>query len=151
MVFNIQCKKKCMTCQKLGRFTLKVKTELHSIPVPTAVMNQIGVDIGNLPEVDGYCCLDVCIDYFSKWSKAKPLKNKKEMTVSRFSYELIFRHGCFSILINGQGREFVKSVSVELHLNGTIQRVTNAYHPQANGLVERQNGTIQKFINKSTG
>ena len=40
------------------------------------------------------------------------------------------------------GREFVNSVSAELHrFTGIIQRVTNAYHPQANGLVERQNRT----------
>ena len=80
--------KKCMTCQKQGSLTLKTKTELHSIPVPTAVMNQISVDICNLPEVDGYCCLVVCIDYFRKWSEAKPLKDKTAMTVSQFLYEL---------------------------------------------------------------
>ena len=41
-------------CQKQGSSTLKTKTELHSIPVPAAVMNQFGVDICNLPEVDGF-------------------------------------------------------------------------------------------------
>ena len=108
----------------------ETKTELHVIPVPTAVMNQIGVDICNLPEVDGYCCLVVCTDYFSKWSDANPLKDKKATTVSQFLYELTCGHSCFSIQINDQGLEFVNSVSVELHrLTGTIQRVTSAYHP----------------------
>ena len=41
-------------CQQQGSSTLKRKTELHSIPVPAAVMNQFGVDICNLPEVDGF-------------------------------------------------------------------------------------------------
>ena len=114
-----------MTCQKQGSLTFKTKTELHIIPVPTAVMNQIGVDICNLTEVDEYCCLVVCIDYFSKWSDAKALKDKKLTTVSQFLYELMFRHGCFSIQTNDQGREFVNSVSTKLHrLTGTIQRVT---------------------------
>ena len=102
-----------MTRQKRGSLTLKIKTELHSTPVPTAVMNQIGVDICNLPEVNGYCCLVVCIDYFSKWSEAKPLKYKKTMTNSQFLYENI--HGCLSIQINDQGREFVNSVSAEMY------------------------------------
>ena len=73
--------KKCMTCQKQGSLTPKTKTDLHSIPAPTAMMNQNGVDICNLPEVDGYYCLVVCIDYFSKWSEVKPLKDKSATTV----------------------------------------------------------------------
>ena len=56
--------------------------------------------------------------------------------VSQFLCES--RYGCFSIQINDQGREFVNSVSAELHrLNtGTIQRVTSANHPQANSLLK---------------
>ena len=51
------------TCQKKrrkkkGRLTLETKTE----PIPTAVMNQIGVDIWKLPEVGGYCWLVVYIN-----------------------------------------------------------------------------------------
>lgn len=141
--------KTCVPCQKQGSLTLNTKTELHSIPVPTAVMNQIGTDICNLPEVDGFCCLVVCIDYFSKLSEAKPLKDKSVVSVSQFLYELICRHGCFSIQINDQVREFVNGVSAELHrLTGTNQLVTSAYHPQANGLVERQNRTIKNSLIK---
>ena len=54
-----------------------------------------------------------------------------------------------AIQINYQGREFVNSVSSELHRpTGTEQRVTSAYHPQANGLVERNNRTIQNSLLK---
>ena len=61
-----------------------------------------------------------------------------------FLYELICRHGCTCIQINDQGREFCNAVSYSLlKPTGTTQRVTSAYHPQANGLVERQNRTIQ--------
>ena len=43
----------CEKCQK--QCDLKFpKVELHSIPVPSTVMKQVGVDICNLPEVDGY-------------------------------------------------------------------------------------------------
>ena len=62
------------------------------------------------------------------------------------------RHGCFSTQINDQGREFVNEVSSELHhLTGVEQRVTSAYHPQANGLVERQNRTIKNSLVKVLG
>jgi len=59
------------------------------------------------------------------------------------------RHGCFEIQINDQGREFVNEVCKQLHeLTGVEQRVTSAYHPQANGLVERQNRTIKNSLVK---
>ena len=81
--------------------------------------------------------------------KLNKLKLKKKNDSSQFLYELICRHDCFPIKINEQVREFVNSVSVELHrLIGTIQRqlVRSAYHPQANGLVERQNRAIKKSL-----
>ena len=110
-------------------------------------MNQIGEDICNVPEVDGYCCLVVCIDYFSIWSEAKPRKDKKTTTVSQLLYELIRRHGCFSIQINVV--VIFSSVSAKLHrLTGTIQLVTSAYHQQINGFVERQNKTIENLLIK---
>ena len=86
----------CRFCEKLWRekkkkkresLTLETKTELHSVPVPTAAMNQIGFDIWKLPEVSGDCWLDVYIDYFNKWwkrknfskgSEAKPRREKRQ-------------------------------------------------------------------------
>lgn len=51
--------------------------------------------------------------------------------------------------INDQGREFVNQVSdALLELTGTDQRVTFAYHPQSNGLCERQNRTIKDSLVK---
>src|ERR1043165_927791 len=67
-------------------------------------------------------------------------------------YELICRLGCVTVQINDQGREFCNEVSANLHqLTGTKQRITSAYHPQANGLVERQNRTIQGSLPKVLG
>jgi hypothetical protein len=112
-------------------------------------MKQVGVDLCGLPEVEGYHYLIVCIDYFSKWSEAKPIKDKTAPTIAQFLYDMMCRHGCFEIQINDQGREFVNVVSDELHrLTGVEQRVTSAYHPQSNGLVERQNRTIKNSLVK---
>ena len=59
------------------------------------------------------------------------------------------RHGCFDVQINDQGREFVNQLCDELHkLTGVEQRVTSAYHTQANRLVERQNRTIKNVLVK---
>ncbi|XP_065658825.1 uncharacterized protein LOC136083357 [Hydra vulgaris] len=67
-----------------------------------------------------------------------------QKSVSRFLYELICRHGCVSIQINDQGQEFCTKVSESvLNLTRTCQRITSAYHPQTNSLVERANRTTQ--------
>ena len=130
-------------CQK------EVKEELKNIALASEVMKQIGVDICCLPSVDEFEYLIVCIDYFSKWSEAKPMHDQSALKVAQFLYELLCRHDCFAIQINDQGREFGNEFADELCLmTGTQQRVTSAYHPQSNGLVERQNRTIKNALAK---
>ena len=51
---------------------LKSMSEPHSIPIKTQVMQQIGIDICNLPEVDGFKHLVVCIEYFSNGRRRQP-------------------------------------------------------------------------------
>ena len=59
------------------------------------------------------------------------------------------RFGCANILISDQGREFVNSINDELqNLLGTEHRMTSAYHPQTNGLVEKFNHTVQSCLLK---
>ena len=73
--------------------------------------------------MDEFEYLIVCIDYFSKWSEAKPIHDKSALTVAQFLSELIYRHGCFAIQINDQGREFANEVADGLHsMTGTQQR-----------------------------
>ena len=113
------------------------------------VMQQIDIDICSLPEVHGFKHLDVCIDYFSKWLEAKPIKYKSTSTVAQFLYEVIYRHGRMKIQINDQGRELVNEVSKVLHnMIGTEQRITSVYHAQSNGFCKRQNRTIKDSLVK---
>ena len=135
----------CTQCQKGSTRFAKVAAELHTIPVPNKVWHQVGVDLCSLKVTpDGFVGICVVADYFSKWVEAKPIKSKSSVEVATFLYELICCYGCPSIQINDQGREFCNKVCDKLfELTGTKQRVTSAYHPQSNGLVERANHTIQ--------
>ena len=110
-------------------------------------MKKIGIGFCILPEVGGFKHLIVCIDYFPKWPEAKAVKDKSAHTVAKFLNEIVCRHGFMRIQINDQGKEFVNEVSENLHkMTGTEQRITSAYHPQSNGLCERQNRTIKDFL-----
>ena len=71
------------------------------------------------------------IDYYTKWPEAAPLKDKTAVSVAKFIYSVICRHGCPEIEISDQGREFVNEVNSQLHvLTGVDHRITSAYHPQ---------------------
>ena len=64
-------------------------------------------------------------------------------------YNGFFRYGCTEIVISDQGREFVNRVTQDLFtLTKTSHRISTAYHPQTNGLVERFNQTIQRALLK---
>lgn len=60
-----------------------------------------------------------------------------------------YRYGCTKIVISDQGREFVNRVSQDLFaITKTQHKISTAYHPQTNGLVERFNQTIQRALMK---
>ena len=80
--------KHCQLCQKQGKMGKLISPELQSVPVPPEVMKQIGIAICNLPEVDGFQHLVVCIDYWSEVvGRAKALKDMLATTVATFLYE----------------------------------------------------------------
>lgn len=47
-------------------------------------MQEVGISIYSLPEVDCFRDLVVCIDYFSKWSDLKLIKDKGTSTITSF-------------------------------------------------------------------
>ena len=51
-------------------------------------MKQVGLDRWALSEVNGYRHRIVCIDYFIKWSKVKPIIDRTVLTVATFFIRL---------------------------------------------------------------
>ena len=66
-----------------------------------------------------------------------------------YIFFLFGRYGCTKITISDQGREFVNRVNKSLFAQTrTEHRISTAYHPQTNGLVERYNQTLQRSLLK---
>ena len=126
--------------------------------------------IGKLPKTtnDNQYIITL-MDYFSKWPEAEAVKSKSAETVALFLYKVICRYVCtitivsyfswhlFNMcrfgaprhIISDQGREFVNQISSHLFLlTKTKHRISSAYHPQTNGLVERYNATLQHSLIK---
>ena len=59
------------------------------------------------------------------------------------------RYGCTKVIISDQGREFVDQISQKLfQMTKTEHRISSAYHPQTNSLVDRFNQAVQHSLVK---
>ena len=75
--------------------------------------------------------------------------NERQLFLYNFVFFIPFlcRHGAPKSSLSDQGRKFVNStIQTLFHLTGIKHKVTFAYHPQCNGLVERYNQTLQRSL-----
>jgi transposase InsO family protein len=128
----------CLHCQraKVHRHT---KSPLGSFTIPEARFHHVHVDlVGPLPPSKGAVYLLTCIDRFSRWPEAVPLPDCSSETVSRaFLERWVAQFGCPSIVTTDRGSHFEAAFDSLLQTLGCKHVRTTAYHPQANGLVER--------------
>src|SRR6266498_3130899 len=90
------------------------------------------------------------MDYFSRWSEARPLKAANAEAVATFIYEeIICRFGAPRVLQSDRGTHFVNEVIRKLTKKFRVRHsLSSPYHPQSNGLVERFNKTLYEGIAK---
>ncbi len=90
------------------------------------------------------------MNYFTKWSIAKVIKEATAKTVSKFIYEkIICEHGCPQVLQSDWRIHFVNRVIQDLSEKFRIKhRLSIPYHPQTNSLVERFNQTLCEKLAK---
>ena len=129
----------CLQCQrsKVHRHTV---TPLGTFATPDARFNHIHIDlVGPLPPCQGYSYLLTCVDRFTRWPEAIPLPDITAPTVAQaFVSGWIVRFGTPSTITTDRGTQFESDLFKQLmHLLGSHRIRTTAYHPAANGLVER--------------
>ena len=102
-----------------------------------------------IPPCEGYRFLMVARCDLSGWVEAKPLRTLSSRAVADFLWEdVICRHGCFRKLIIDGGSENKEAVA-ELARRYKVKRVVvSAYHPQANGMIERGHEPIVDALSK---
>ena len=131
--------KACIACQT-SKVHRHVKAPLNVFKVPTRRFHHINVDlVGPLPQSRGYTYLFTIVDRFTRWPEAIPLSDTSTETCARALIQhWISRFGMPSEISSDRGSQFTSKLwSITAQLLGTKHSRTTAYHPQANGLVER--------------
>ena len=96
----------------------------------------------------GYNQVLVMIDHFTKYAEAVPcIKASAEETCNQLINTWIARHGCPMTFQSDKVTAFVGELTKELMRRSQVaQAYSTTYHPQTNGLVERQNRTLASML-----
>uniref|UniRef100_A0A1X7UE36 Integrase catalytic domain-containing protein n=1 Tax=Amphimedon queenslandica TaxID=400682 RepID=A0A1X7UE36_AMPQE len=108
-------------------------------PSSNTWFDNIHIDIvGPLALSHGFTYLLTCVDRFTRWPEAFPLRDISALTIARaLVASWISRFGVPSTVTTDRGSQFESSVFAQLtRLLGTVRCCTTAYHPQANGMIE---------------
>jgi hypothetical protein len=151
----IKHQKGCKACQRFRNIQLAPACVMNSIVKPWPFRGW-GLDfIGEIHprSSKGHRFILVAMDYFTKWTKAVPLRNMTHQEVITLMQEhIIYRFGVPQTLTIDQGpsfmshqfREFAESMKIKL-LN------TSPYYVQANGQAKASNKVLIKIIKKRMG
>ncbi|GBN30166.1 Retrovirus-related Pol polyprotein from transposon 412 [Araneus ventricosus] len=128
---------------------LHVHSPLAEFKVPNQRFVHINIDlIGPLPSSQGYSYCLTAIDRFSRWPEAMPLTDIRAETVAQALYSgWISRFGVPQRISTDRGAQFTSDVFHSLAKTFGIRLShTAAYHPQANGAIERWHRTLKAAI-----
>ena len=137
----------CLDCQraKIGRHTIP---PIGEFAVPNRRFEHINVDLVTLPPSNGYRHLLTVVDRFTRWPVAVPLKDISAETVSEaFAYGWVASFGVPASITTDRGSQFSSAIWTQLLSSWDItSHFTTAYHPEANGLVERMHRRLKESL-----
>ena len=140
--------KACVMCQraKVHRHT---RAPLAVFEVPERRFDHVNVDlVGPLPYSRGFTHLLTVVDRTTRWPEAVPLQSTSTADVARaFIASWVARFGAPSDISSDRGPQFTSQLwdAIAQNLGCQLHRTT-AYHPQANGMVERFHRSLKASL-----
>ena len=138
----------CLDCQK-SKVQRHEKSPLQEFSAPQERFSCVHLDIvGPLPPSRNKVYLITCIDRFSRWVEAIPIEDQTAETIARaFMDHWVSRFGLPKKIVTDQGRNFTSNLfqSLATQLGIDACKIT-AYHPQANGIVERWHRSLKAAL-----
>jgi transposase InsO family protein len=131
--------KQCVGCQR-GKVIRHVHLPPEQIPIPARRFSHIHVDlVGPLPPSQGYQYIFTIVDRTSRWVEAVPLATTTAAVCAEALFQAwIMRYGVPAAITSDRGPQFSSAVwAAVCNLLHIDHHSTTAFHPQANGMVER--------------
>ena len=139
--------RECQHCQlaKVGRNTIPA---IQEFVVPDRRFAHLHVDITMMPESHGFHYLLTIVDRFTRWPAAVPLRDiTTESVINAFAHGWIGNYGIPQTVTTDRGSQFTSEIWTQLLSTWGINRkMTTAYHPEANGLVERFHRRLKESL-----
>ena len=139
--------RECIDCQraKVRRHTVP---EIGNFEVPAKRFHHINLDIVTMPRSNGFQYLLTAVDRFTRWPVAIPMPDATtESVLDAFAHGWVATYGVPASITTDRGAQFQGSTWKQLMRTwGIKSHHTAAYHPEANGLVERFHRRLKESI-----
>jgi hypothetical protein len=152
---GMDIKRHCQSCDVCQRTTPKGRVKhapLGKMPVVDTAFKRVAVDlIGPIKPMseDKKQYILVMIDYNTRYPEAVALKDIKAETVTEALFEMWSRLGIPDEVVTDQGSQFSGELMREVNkLLDIKHHMTTPFHPMANGLVEKMNGSLKSMLRK---
>ena len=141
----------CPECQIVARKMKALRAPLLSLPIVSEPFRKVAIDlIGELPRSkNGYKYILTLVDYATRYPEAVPLRNTSSRHIADALINIFCRVGIPEELVSDQGSNLIGELMKQLYESLGITKINvSTYHPEANGLVERFNGTLKTLLRK---
>jgi transposase InsO family protein len=141
--------KECVSCQK-AKVTVQEKTTVEKIRIPQQRFSHVHVDIVGpwATARTGERYLLTVIDRSTRWFEAAAMKNiTAEGVLDCFVATWVSRFGIPATLTTDRGTQFTSGVWGKWCADQKVNHITTtAFHPQANGMVERLHRQLKEAL-----
>ena len=139
--------RRCLDCQraKINRHTV---TPIGDFPVPHKRFSHINADLVSMPISNGFNHLLTIVDRHSRWPVAIPIKDiAAETVIDALTHNWISVYGVPEVITTDRGSQFTSFLWTQLLQVWGIKHITTtAYHPEANGMVERLHRRLKESL-----
>ena len=140
----------CETCCRSKVLRHKPYGFLQPLEIPSRPWSSVSMDfITDLPLSNGFTCIFVTVDRFSKMSHFIPFANIPSAidTASAFMKSIFRLHGLPDEILSDRGSQFTSKFWIAIcKALGINMKYSSPFHHQTNGLTERVNSVVEQYL-----